>query len=105
MCATLLELEGHDVRRAYNGRSALALAKAFRPRVVLLDIGLPDIDGYEVARLLRRAPWAAGISLIAVSGWGQEQDKQHALEAGFDHHLTKPIDLQALACVLQPITP
>jgi PAS domain S-box-containing protein len=105
MCATLLELAGHDVRRAYNGRSALALATAFRPRVVLLDIGLPDIDGYEVARLLRRAPWAAGISLIAVSGWGQERDKQHALEAGFDHHLTKPIDLQALACVLQPITP
>jgi CheY-like chemotaxis protein len=105
MCATLLELAGHDVRRAYNGRSALALANAFRPRVVLLDIGLPDIDGYEVARALRRAPWAAGILLIAVSGWGQEQDKQRALEAGFDHHLTKPIDLSALERVLKPITP
>ena len=104
MCATLLELAGHDVRRAYNGRSALALAKAFRPRVVLLDIGLPDINGYDVARALRQAPWAAGILLIAVSGWGQEQDKQHALESGFDHHLTKPIDLQALEHVLQPIT-
>jgi PAS domain S-box-containing protein len=105
MCATLLELAGHDVRRAYNGRSALALAKAFRPRVVLLDIGLPDIDGYDVARALRQAPWAAGISLIAVSGWGQEQDKQHSLDAGFDHHLTKPIDLNALERVLQPMTP
>jgi len=105
MCATLLELAGHDVRRAYNGRSALALAKAFHPRVVLLDIGLPDINGYDVARALRGAPWAAGILLIAVSGWGQEKDKQHALEAGFDHHLTKPIDLHALERVLQPITP
>jgi two-component system, chemotaxis family, CheB/CheR fusion protein len=104
MCATLLQLAGHDVRRAYNGRSALALAKAFRPRVVLLDIGLPDIDGYEVARALRRVPWAAGVLLIAVSGWGQEMDKQHALEAGFDYHLTKPIDLHALERVLQPVT-
>jgi len=103
MCATFLELAGQDVRRAYNGRSALALAEAFRPRVALLDIGLPDISGYEVARALRRAPWATNLLLVAVTGWGQDQDKQRALDAGFDHHLTKPIEPDELERLLQSI--
>ena len=103
MCATFLELAGQDVRRAYNGRSALALAEAFRPRVALLDIGLPDISGYEVARSLRRAPWATNLLLVAVTGWGQDQDKQRALDAGFDHHLTKPIEPDELERLLQSI--
>jgi two-component system, chemotaxis family, CheB/CheR fusion protein len=103
MCATFLELAGQDVRRAYNGRSALALAEAFRPRVALLDIGLPDISGYEVARALRQAPWATDLLLVAVTGWGQDQDKQRALEAGFDHHLTKPIEPDELERLLQAI--
>jgi CheY-like chemotaxis protein len=65
----------------------------------VLDIGMPDLSGYEVARLLRREPWAARIQLIALTGWGQEHDRRRALEAGFDHHFTKPIhtdDLEAL---------
>ncbi len=105
MCATFLELAGQEVRRAYNGRSALALAEAFRPHVVVLDIGLPDITGYEVARALRLAPWATKLLLVAVTGWGQDQDKQRALEAGFDHHLTKPIEPDELERLLQSIAP
>jgi len=103
MCATFLELAGHDVRRAHNGRSALAMAEAFGPRVALLDIGLPDLSGYEVARALRRAPWARDLLLVAVTGWGQDEDKQRALEAGFDHHLTKPIEPDQLERLLQSI--
>jgi PAS domain S-box-containing protein len=103
MCATFLELAGQDVRRAHSGRSALALAEAFKPRVVLLDIGLPDISGYEVARILRRAPWATDLLLVAVTGWGQDEDKQRAMEAGFDHHLTKPIEPGELERLLESI--
>jgi PAS domain S-box-containing protein len=103
MCATFLELAGQDVRRAHSGRSALAVADAFRPQVALLDIGLPDINGYQVARALRRAPWARDLLLVAVTGWGQDEDKQRALEAGFDHHLTKPIEPGELERLLQSI--
>lgn len=92
----LLELEGHDVRMAHQGREALSLAQLFRPDVALLDIGMPDISGYEVARQLRRAPWAQGLLLIAVTGWGQDDDRRRALEAGFDHHLCKPVDADTL---------
>jgi PAS domain S-box-containing protein len=92
----LLELAGHEVRVAHFGRAALSLAQVFRPDVGLLDIGLPDLSGHEVAQSLRREPWAAGIRLFAVTGWGSENDRQRALEAGFDHHLTKPIDPQEL---------
>ncbi len=88
----LLEPAGHEVRVAHLGRPALSLAQAFRPDVALLDIGMPDLSGYEVAKELRRKPWGQGIQLIALTGWGQEKDRQKALEAGFDHHLTKPID-------------
>jgi CheY-like chemotaxis protein len=88
----LLELAGHEVRVANLGRAALSLAQAFRPDVALLDIGMPDLSGYEVARELRREPWGGDIQLIALTGWGQEKDRQRALEAGFNQHLTKPID-------------
>jgi CheY-like chemotaxis protein len=88
----LLELAGHEVRVAYLGSVALSLARAFRPDVALLDIGMPDLSGYEVAQALRRESWGRGIQLIALTGWGQERDRQEALEAGFNHHLTKPID-------------
>jgi len=90
--AMLLEMAGHDVRVAYLGRTALAYAQTFRPDVALLDIGMPDLSGYEVARGLRQQPWAAGLQLIAITGWGQDEDRRRAAEAGFDNHLTKPID-------------
>jgi len=88
----LLELTGHEVRVAHLGRDAVSLAQAFRPDVAVLDIGMPDFSGYEVAQELRQEPWARSMQLIALTGWGQEDDRRRALEAGFDHHLTKPID-------------
>jgi CheY-like chemotaxis protein len=90
--AMLLELAGHEVRVAHCGRDALVLAPAFRPEVAVLDIGMPDLSGYEVARALRAAPSTGPLLLIALTGWGQSEDRRRAVEAGFDHHLTKPID-------------
>jgi signal transduction histidine kinase/CheY-like chemotaxis protein len=88
----LLEVAGHEVRVAHLGRAALSLAQAFRPDTALLDIGMPDLSGYEVAQELRREPWATRLQLIALTGWGQEDDRRRASEAGFDHHLVKPVD-------------
>jgi PAS domain S-box-containing protein len=111
-CATLLELSGHRVQTAYSGRRALEVAETFRPHVLLLDIGLPDIDGYQLARTIRSAPWGRRTQLVAVSGWGQEEDRRRALEVGFDHHLTKPVAaeeldglLRALGAELPPPSP
>ena len=100
-CATVLELSGHEVRTAYDGRRALELAGTFRPHALVLDIGLPDVNGYEVARSIRAAPWGGRMVLIAVTGWGQGEDRRRALEAGFDHHLTKPIAAETLESLLQ----
>jgi CheY-like chemotaxis protein len=92
----LLEIAGHEVRLADSGMSAIETAKDFEPHVVILDIGMPDIDGYEVARRIRRETWGASMLLIAVTGWGHAEDKRRALDAGFDHHMTKPVDPDAL---------
>jgi signal transduction histidine kinase/ActR/RegA family two-component response regulator len=104
-CATLLELSGHHVQTAYTGRHALELAETFRPHAVLLDIGLPDLDGYQLAAKIRAAPWGRGIFLIAATGWGQEEDRRRAFEAGFDHHLTKPIAAETVESLLQSLDP
>jgi signal transduction histidine kinase/ActR/RegA family two-component response regulator len=96
----LLELEGHDVRRAFDGLEALEIADEFRPEVALLDIGMPRLDGYGAARELRRREWAHALMLIALTGWGQQEDKRLAREAGFDHHLVKPVDPDALRRLL-----
>jgi CheY-like chemotaxis protein len=98
--AMLLEMAGHEVRVAHLGRAALSLAQVFRPDTALLDIGMPDMSGYEVAESLRREPWAANIRLIALTGWGQDSDRRRALEAGFDHHLIKPVDPDKLAALI-----
>jgi len=98
--AMLLELDGHEVRVAHGGHAALALAQVFRPEVALLDIGMPDLSGYEVATALRREPWGKAMQLVALTGWGQESDRRHSKAAGFDWHLTKPIDMDALCTVL-----
>ncbi|MDZ5457096.1 PAS domain S-box protein [Azohydromonas lata] len=94
--ALLLELQGHEVRTAHDGLAAVALAQAFRPALAIVDIGLPGISGYEVARRIRAQPGGAALLLVALTGWGQAQDKQAALEAGFDRHLTKPVAPQQL---------
>ena len=93
----LLSLSGHQVRSAKDGLQALHVATEFRPDVVLLDIGLPLMDGYEVARRLRQAPQTAGALLIALTGYGQQGDRQRGRDAGFDGHMLKPVDPHALA--------
>ncbi len=98
--ATILQLMGHDTEMAHDGLEAVRAAAAFRPDVVLLDIGLPQIDGYEAARRIRAQQGRSDMLVVALTGWGQEEDKRRALEAGFDHHLTKPIGIEVLQQVL-----
>jgi CheY-like chemotaxis protein len=86
-----LQMAGHQVAIAANGAEALSAAETFQPQVALLDLGMPDLSGFEVAREIRNAPWGRGITLIALTGWGQEEDRRRTAEAGFHHHLTKPI--------------
>jgi signal transduction histidine kinase len=94
--ATLLQLSGHEVYTAANGAMALESAEAHRPEVALLDIGMPKLDGYEVARRIRAQPWGQRITLVALTGWGQDSDRRRSQEAGFDSHLVKPLDLDKL---------
>ena len=94
--AMLLGLDHHEVHVANDGPSALALAAQVRPQVALLDIGMPGLDGHEVARRLRREPWGASMLIVALTGWGQQEDQLRSQAAGFDHHYTKPVDPQAL---------
>jgi PAS domain S-box-containing protein len=98
--AMILEMAGHDVRVVHDGRSALSVAHSFRPDAVLLDIGMPQLNGYEVARALRQEPWGPDLVLVALTGWGQESDRQQAADAGFDRHFTKPVDPDALEVFL-----
>jgi signal transduction histidine kinase/ActR/RegA family two-component response regulator len=102
---TLLELEGHEVAIAHDGHEALELAAGFLPEVVLLDIGMPGLNGYETARRMREASWSNDLVLVAITGWGQEADKQRAREAGFDYHLTKPVDAADLESLLASVPP
>jgi DNA-binding response OmpR family regulator len=97
--AMLLQVRGDEVRVAYDGEEALAAELDFRPEVVLLDIGMPKLSGYEVARRIRDAR-GPGVLIIAITGWGQDEDRQRAHEAGFDHHFTKPVDYAALLEVI-----
>lgn len=92
----MLRMSGHDVDVAYDGFEAIQAAATFLPDVVLLDIGMPKTNGYDVARHIRKQPWGSSIILVALTGWGQEEDKQRAMEAGFNHHLTKPVISAAL---------
>jgi CheY-like chemotaxis protein len=92
MLAALLAHQGHEVRVESNGVAALAVAEEFMPDVAFLDIGLPGMNGYELARRLRLDPAFGNIVLIAVTGWGQQEDRERSHEAGFDEHLTKPVD-------------
>jgi PAS domain S-box-containing protein len=94
--AMLLRLHGHEVCLAYEGRSALEVARAFGPGLVFLDIGMPDMDGYQVARAFRADFTMADSTLVALTGWGQEEDRKRSQEAGFDHHLVKPVEPERL---------
>lgn len=97
--ATLLVVMGFDVRTAYDGPEAITAADEFRPQVALLDIGLPRLSGYDIARHVR-ASRGDEVLLVAITGWGQEDDRRRAREAGFDHHFTKPADFERLLEVI-----
>ena len=98
--AMLLRATGNDIRTAYDGLEAVQVASEFRPEVVLLDIGLPKIDGHEVAQRIRKEPWGRQMRLIAVTGWSDETDRARSRASGFDHHLVKPLDTGHLAQLL-----
>lgn len=98
--AMLLKLSGNETRTAYDGLEAVEMAANFRPDVVLLDIGLPKLNGYEACRRIREQPWSNSVMMVALTGWGQEEDRQKSSEAGFDAHMVKPVDLNTLKQLL-----
>jgi CheY-like chemotaxis protein len=97
----LLELEGHEVMTAHDGAQAVEAAAAFRPDVAFLDIGMPELNGYEAAERIRALDPAHAVRLIALTGWGQPEDRARSAAAGFDHHLTKPVDPKVLQSLMQ----
>jgi DNA-binding response OmpR family regulator len=100
----LLTVRGDQVRIAYDGAEAVAAEQDFNPEVVLLDIGLPKMSGYDVARRIRSAR-GDGVLIIAITGWGQEDDRRRAREAGFNHHFTKPVDFDVLLDLIDRESP
>ena len=98
--AMMLSIMGHDTRTAHDGESAVATAESFLPEVVLLDIGLPKLNGYEVAQRIRQHPWGTSMFLIAVTGWGQEEDRQRSAEVGLNVHMVKPVEPAVLEKLL-----
>jgi PAS domain S-box-containing protein len=98
--AMLLRLMGHEVRTAHDGLEAVAAAAAFQPNVAILDIGLPKLNGYEVAKRVRALPRGRDVVLVALTGWGQDEHRRQSQEAGFDHHLTKPVEIEVLQRLL-----
>ena len=98
--AMLLRIMGNDIRTAYDGQEGVDVAGQFRPDVALLDIGLPKLNGNEACRRIREESWGKGVVLIAVTGWGGEEDRRLSHEAGFDQHMVKPVDPQELVKLL-----
>jgi CheY-like chemotaxis protein len=101
----LLRLMGNDVRIASDGLEAVEQAAAFQPDIVLMDIGMPRLDGYEAARRIRNQDWSRDTLLVAVTGWGASDDSDEATAAGFDHHFTKPLDPAELRKLVSGVTP
>jgi CheY-like chemotaxis protein len=98
--AMLLKLIGHETRVAHDGLEAVVAADEFRPEFVLLDIGLPRLNGFEACRRIREQPWGKTMTLVALTGWGQDDDRRKSHDAGFDHHLVKPVDYVTLMKLL-----
>jgi len=101
----LLQTSGHDVRTAKDGESAVRVAEDFQPNVALLDLGMPNVDGYEAARRIRALGWGKRVFLVALTGWGQESDKRRGREAGFDAYFVKPVAPEELAAMLARASP
>jgi PAS domain S-box-containing protein len=104
LCRLVTHL-GHDVRQAHDGLEALAIGRTFHPDIVLMDLGMPKLNGFEAARRMRQEPWGQTMSLVATTGWGQDEDRRRSAEAGFDHHLVKPIPVRALREILDKAPP
>jgi CheY-like chemotaxis protein len=94
--AMLIQMMGHDVRAAQSGLAALDLAEEFRPDLIVLDIGMPGLDGYEVCRRIRQHEWGQAIVIAALTGWTRDEDRDRSEQAGFNHYLVKPVDPKAL---------
>ncbi len=99
----LLQLAGHEVHIAYDGETALEMAERYRPDVMLLDIGMPTLNGYQVSQQIRGKLWGQSLVLIAQTGWGQNRDRELSRAAGFDHHLVKPVDPSQLESLLRSL--
>jgi CheY-like chemotaxis protein len=99
--SAMLQMLGVDARVAYDGKAALEAVEGFRPAVVVLDLGMPGMDGYAVARAIRERAELNDVRLVALTGWGQERDRASTRQAGFDHHLIKPVDIDAMQAVLE----
>ena len=97
----MLSLYGYQTAVAYSGAQGLQSAKDFAPDVILLDLGMPGMDGYEVCRRIRAQAWGAEVLVIAQTGWGQQHDRERTRQAGFDHHIVKPMDLAELLAMLR----
>jgi DNA-binding response OmpR family regulator len=102
--AVVLKIMGHEVGTAYDGEQAVAAAEAMRPEVAILDIGMPKLNGYEACRRIRAQRWGRAMYVIALTGWGQEEDRRRTEEAGFDGHMVKPADPAALIQLLPTLT-
>lgn len=102
--AMLLRARGYEVGTAYDGEQTMEAARALRPDVLVLDIGMPELNGYEICRRIREQPWGEGVFLVALTGWGQGEDRRRAKEAGFDHHMVKPMDLAELMQILASLS-
>ncbi len=102
--AMLLRLHGDDVRTAHSGVEALEIGEQFHPQIVLLDIGMPQMNGYETCRALRERAWGRSALVIAQTGWNQTEDRESARQAGFDAHLVKPVEFGALSELLSALT-
>ncbi len=100
----LLRLQGNETCTAYDGQQAIEAAAAFLPELILLDIGLPKLNGYEVARRIRQEPWGRDMILVALTGWRQDDDRRRSQEAGFNFHIVKPVELAVLEKLLDEIS-
>ena len=101
--AMMLKLMGNETQTAHDGLEAVTVSEAFKPDVILMDIGMPKLNGYDACRRIREQPWAGGIVLVALTGWGQEEDREKSKDAGFYGHLVKPVDHVALMKLLAKI--
>ncbi|MEZ6086923.1 MAG: response regulator [Pirellulaceae bacterium] len=104
LLAIVIRKIGHDVQVANDGRQAVQIGGEFKPDIVIMDIGMPIMDGYEAARAMRREPWGKEIELIALTGWGQDDDRQRTTQAGFNRHLVKPVEPDTIRSILAELS-